>query len=421
MNKPTFSLIAAAFLMLVGASPADAGRDLHGLRSTVGNLDRFGALGERYWDGERVLLASPSATKYVRKHVGRVRGEIADGRVYLRRLTPDERADPAVPKLTARLDHWNAYIEKVAASMEKAASGQASGDQSCRAFEAEVTNDHKRAILSLARRSDNSGISAGSLGDIAARAREVVAVCAKPAYRDVGKQGCHWLKRTDYDPAMWCETAPRWKEILTARIEATVARKLGAFANRPLLSNNLKGDQSLQFFARAVPNADGWREASSWEALHFEPAERADYLARLNKMYAELGLAKRLTNADLAPIEDAFAQLRADAIAAAPGFRLPQKEGAGYSVGLARKQVTGFVGKAKVRAAFLSRASWRIHKNGLGVPLRRTRPGYVLVGVRGQKLCQLIGYTVTEDYKGGGRYQRARGVRFGASRFQGCR
>lgn len=63
----------------------------------------------------------------------------------------------------------------------------------------------------------------------------------------------------------------------------------------------------------------------------------------------------------------------------------------------------------------------KVHENSLGVPDRRTKPGYVLVQPRGQKWCTLITYTVTEDYLGGGKYQKAKGVLFESGRFQKCK
>lgn len=70
---------------------------------------------------------------------------------------------------------------------------------------------------------------------------------------------------------------------------------------------------------------------------------------------------------------------------------------------------------------FLGRKTWKVHQNALGVPERRTKPGFVLVQPRGQTWCTLITYTVTEDYLGAGKYQKAAGVQFGSARFQKCK
>ncbi len=76
--------------------------------------------------------------------------------------------------------------------------------------------------------------------------------------------------------------------------------------------------------------------------------------------------------------------------------------------------------EAHVYATYLSRASWKIHRNSLGVILRRTLPGYVLFKLPADPFCQLRSYTLTESYAGGGTYQKAAGVRFGYIRFQAC-
>jgi hypothetical protein len=45
----------------------------------------------------------------------------------------------------------------------------------------------------------------------------------------------------------------------------------------------------------------------------------------------------------------------------------------------------------------------------------------VLIQPQGQKWCTLISYTLTEQYTGGGKFQRAKGVQFGTARFQPCK
>ena len=75
---------------------------------------------------------------------------------------------------------------------------------------------------------------------------------------------------------------------------------------------------------------------------------------------------------------------------------------------------------AVVEDAFLSRAGWKIHKNALGVVLRRTLPGYALFKLDDDPYCQLRPYTLTEQYSGGGTFAQASGVSFGYVRYQRC-
>ena len=121
------------------------------------------------------------------------------------------------------------------------------------------------------------------------------------------------------------------------------------------------------------------------------------------------------------PILAAFKTLRSDAERKAPTWKKPKSKGKDYSCSLAKKQLSRSKTKSTFKSSFLGRNSWKIRKNRLGVPLERTKPGYLFHKPKGQKWCQLTSYTLTEVYAGGGRYKKAKGVRFGFSRFQACR
>ncbi|MFQ5486302.1 MAG: hypothetical protein ACE5DO_13345, partial [Desulfobacterales bacterium] len=99
----------------------------------------------------------------------------------------------------------------------------------------------------------------------------------------------------------------------------------------------------------------------------------------------------------------------------------PEEKADNYSTKLARKQIQKMHPDAKVYKAYLSRASYKIIKNSLGIPLRQTMPGYVLFKLKEDPYCQLRSYTLTEQYEGGGKYRKAAGVRFGYVRFQKCK
>ena len=112
--------------------------------------------------------------------------------------------------------------------------------------------------------------------------------------------------------------------------------------------------------------------------------------------------------------------LRGEVEKTAGAWQSPAKKADNYSTALAAGQIKEWHGDAQVHDAYLSRDSWKIHKNALGVPDRRTLPGYVIFKLPDDPYCQLRSYTLTEQYAGGGTYQKAGGVRFGYVRFQDC-
>ena len=248
--------------------------------------------------------------------------------------------------------------------------------------------------------------------------------CALPKFADVGVGGCQWLKippgRAQWNPEEWCAVAPKWREILRVQVDAQIAKDLETWNNRPLLATNLKGDQSLRFFSKAVPNQNGWRDIHSWKDLYFPKEWQKKYKAKYQQMYDDLELNEKVPDSLLAPVYKAFEDLRRDAETKGGRWELPKDEGRDYSVDLAKAQYANFTVKGKFIKAWLSRASWRIHKNALGVPLRRTKPGFVYYSVDGQALCQITDYTLTEPHLGGGNYEKATEVSWGYTRFQSC-
>ena len=59
-------------------------------------------------------------------------------------------------------------------------------------------------------------------------------------------------------------------------------------------------------------------------------------------------------------------------------------------------------------------------KNALGVPLYRDKVGWAVFKVKGDPFCQARSFSLSEPYKGGGRYQKDRSVSFGSVRWQKC-
>ena len=94
---------------------------------------------------------------------------------------------------------------------------------------------------------------------------------------------------------------------------------------------------------------------------------------------------------------------------------------ADYGKNLAAAQITGkWHADAQIHDSWYSRGSWKIHKNNLGIILRRTLPGYVMYKLPDDPYCQVRSFTLTEQYTGNSSFQQAKGVRYGYVRFQDC-
>ena len=104
----------------------------------------------------------------------------------------------------------------------------------------------------------------------------------------------------------------------------------------------------------------------------------------------------------------------------APTWRSLNKQGSDQPVKAARAQLRKSKRVGEVLKAYTTRAAWKIHKNALGIPLRRTRPGYVQYTSKLRKpWCVSRGFTYTEQWTGR-RYQKVNGVRDGYTRFMKC-
>lgn len=117
---------------------------------------------------------------------------------------------------------------------------------------------------------------------------------------------------------------------------------------------------------------------------------------------------------------DRLSVLRAEVEKTAGQWPIPADKGDNYSSEFARAQIERWHADAQVHKAWLSRGSWKIHKNALGAILRRTLPGYVMFKLPDDPYCQLRSYTLTEQYAGAGKYEPASGVGIGYVRFQSC-
>lgn len=107
---------------------------------------------------------------------------------------------------------------------------------------------------------------------------------------------------------------------------------------------------------------------------------------------------------------------QADKWPAAP--RIEDAGDAGYALDMirAREDADGL----QVVDLWISRPSWKIQRNSLGVILSRTKPGYLLYKDPSDQGCILKQLWIKEPYAGGTNYEKASSWRYAKLRFQSC-
>ncbi|MBM3765424.1 MAG: hypothetical protein FJW32_08530 [Acidobacteria bacterium] len=86
----------------------------------------------------------------------------------------------------------------------------------------------------------------------------------------------------------------------------------------------------------------------------------------------------------------------------------------------ARKGVADWHPGGTVLKTVMKPDPWRIQKNRRGIPLSRTRGGFVLYKMPNDKLCRQQAFLYTETFDGTG-YQPSSGVRLDYARYLNCK
>ncbi len=154
------------------------------------------------------------------------------------------------------------------------------------------------------------------------------------------------------------------------------------------------------------------------QALYDLPAVKKIYDGRLVPLFQAAGMTKP---ADLyASLDAAVAALWAKVVKLGPTWKSPKKDGGGPAAGIARKQLRKVKTAGKVLKSYTTRGSFKIIKNAFGIPLRRTKPGYVQYKSKVKRgWCVSRGFTYTETFDGR-RYVKPAGVPFGYHRYMKC-
>lgn len=262
--------------------------------------------------------------------------------------------------------------------------------------------------------------SANLIGQVKKVGSEVSEICQTTTFKDVEKICGQFRIPINNDPGVWCSKVKNWQQLTSAQEENMLSQTLGQWENRPLFQENLSSEQKMTFFARKVPNKEGWRHIQSWSDLEFSQEEQTAQLKRFQKMFDEAKTGQKANKETLRPIIKAHEELIREAKAMVGKWPLPRDAGTDYSVDVAKKRHASFKAKGKFIKAWLDRSDWKIHYNALGVPLRRTKPGFMYYAVDGQEACQVISYILTEPHIGGGKYQKAENLEWGYIRFHKC-
>ena len=160
----------------------------------------------------------------------------------------------------------------------------------------------------------------------------------------------------------------------------------------------------------------------TWQSMFFmSKEEQTKKLGEYKAIFDAIGSSMNDTSSFFAKKQAAMDKQRKEVERLAPQWKLPPKGTSHYGIALAKKTVKkGFKG-AKVISAAGSAGQWSITKNALGVPQYRSRFGWILFKAKGEPFCQLRTFFISEDYKGGGRYQKDRDITFSKLRWQKCR
>ena len=243
-------------------------------------------------------------------------------------------------------------------------------------------------------------------------AQQVLSVCNSVDYQTLVSQACYYaIGGPEKDPQNWCEAAKGADPLIAAAALGHAKRSI-----------QVVGSSTIQTPDQFIKD-DGWLHfegpVTFQEKLFFGSHGRETQMKNTNTLLAAAGV-KDAETALWGEQKTMVDVLRQEVKKTAGTWTTPEAKLQNYSSDLVKKQILKWHPKASVHQAFISRESWKIHKNALGVTLRRTMPGYVFFKLPEDPLCQLRSYTLTEQYVGAGKFQKAKGVRLGYVRFQKC-
>ncbi|WP_169569300.1 hypothetical protein [Sneathiella limimaris] len=285
----------------------------------------------------------------------------------------------------------------------------------CNQFKtAAMTAKNRNPMLNLmlqVAQGDISLTSAEQISETRNVAGKVQAICEATDMQALTARKCYYTTTTfEYDPAKWCEAAAQGEPLVKAMALNGAKRLVGSLGSS-LIQSPEEFKQRNGFLTFEGP-------VTYESRLTFSPEKLSNQRGAVEKLLVASGEENTEKVWDEQKVR--LETLRKLVDQTAGDWQLPSNKDSDYSGDLAAKQIKSFHEDAEIVDAWLSRESWKIHRNALGVILRRTRPGYILFKLEEDPHCQLKRYTQTEQYVGGGNYQKTDQVSFGYVRFQSC-
>ncbi|MEO8702154.1 MAG: hypothetical protein ABI867_19075 [Kofleriaceae bacterium] len=334
---------------------------------------------------------------------------------------------PEVVKLKAKFDDLTRYRDALAPAYAKASteaesnarqqhadhqSAVKAANEKCGAWRKEVSAAKIHSELEQLHQLATSGM--GGWGNAADGARHKAALvtldglCKKPAYTDVGK-ACELASNVRPVDVDYCSLPARSSELMKLAVKNEVEHHIKH--SGPTTAARFESDH-------------GWVQIDgfiSWKDYFTGKQVRELLKKRIAPMLVQAEMAA--TDADVLfdKLAASYAALEAKAKELGPTWDLPGDACAGAGCAQAKTFVSQWYSGAPIRRFTQTRPGWKILTNEAGIPTYRERYGYALVQVKGDPLCQLRMWTLSEQYAGGGRYTAARDVSLGFVRWQTCK
>ena len=348
----------------------------------------------------------------------------ADGAA--RDLSPAGRQRAAA--ILARHQQWDAYgralieaYRRAQAAADEAARRDAAvaareralGRAACEAFREEALADpSSREQLELVTRiAAGSGEFWQTVEDGArhlATMKLTAAACARPERGDIGRACAFATSGRRVPEGEWCRAVRDPDAVMKQS-----ARSLAAWHASHLLVGRS---------AEELERYEGWLEVEggvTWKAYFAGEQAREVLASRLGPVFAQAGLAG-VDDAEVFRKLDAhYRDLEARVRALAPTWDLPGAPCKGVACAAARKGVGDWT-SGTLRRLTQTATGWRVEHDRRGVPTYRWKSGFALIQVKGDPMCQLRSWTVSESHRGSGRYQAATSATLGYVRWQPC-
>ncbi len=323
---------------------------------------------------------------------------------------------PEAPQFLAQLQARRGYIETLSTAIESGAKTVSEVDSVCGTFHAEVMNDdHAFAVMVLR---DKRKIFDHRLEEELPRLRNSAdslhSACELPKYRQVAQTDCRArvvVGRLDEmtSPRVWCETARNRDELIASFADKRISGMLKETS--PLWDVSRNGS-----IRSSIPVV--------WADRNLSDSVIDKISTRFNAIYEMAGLEKHFVPNEqtLLTLEAKFAENRKNITANLDRDKNPDNKSAvpPYGLTLGKARIKQWYPNATIIKTGMFSSNYRVFKNELDLPTHRTATGWVKYQVSDDEYCRIGQFKFSEDYLGGGRYERASRVALETERFVSC-